>query len=373
MRDSVAACLVATIVVTHFWLGLSPCKDTPILNDTPILYNGIRTKSEYQEVHQNNNTGLNPAKACTAVQRGEISKSLDIGAKGGGISELTRCPEPTWINDFYGERIISSESFLGISVGCNKGHDAIRTARMGMSDLDFDGPAWGAAMKSAGLPVSVTACGADTSTQVDIKTKRDGEMHCIEPMPETFQSLMIASGQLNMSKKNFFITNAAISSTNGIARFPIGGKAGIEYFGIDACEKSNSKWASVPMYTLETYVDKFVAGKGPVNILQIDVEGFDFNVLFGASSVLDRTHYLEFEYNGNGDWGRLHVQDAVKLLDTKGFTCYWSGKAKLWQITECYFEEYDRLHDWSNVACVHRNEVPVLSNKMEEVFLSTIS
>ena len=242
-----------------------------------------------------------------------------------------------------------------------------------MSNSDFDGPAWEATMKSAGQALYRSGCRADVSTQADIKTKREGEMYCIEPMPETYQSLRIASGQLNMTEKNFFITNAAISSTNGMAKFPSGGKAGVENIGMDVCEKSNTMCISVPMYTLETYVDKFVAGKGPVNILQIDVEGFDFNVLFGASSVLDRTHYLEFEYHNRGDWGRLHLQDAVKLLDTKGFTCYWSGRAKLWQITECYFEVYDQWHGWSNVACVHRNEVPVLSNKMEEVFLSTIS
>lgn len=52
------------------------------------------------------------------------------------------------------------------------------------------------------------------------------------------------------------------------------------------------------MYSLQTYVNKFVKSKtDPINILSVDVEGFDFDVLFGAGSVLDRTEYIEFEFH----------------------------------------------------------------------------
>merc|ERR1712127_1088658 len=97
--------------------------------------------------------------------------------------------------------------------------------------------------------------------------------------------------------------------------------AGSEIGGIDMCEGGKTKnCVDVPMYSLDSYADRFVRSKGPVNVLQIDVEGFDFNAMFGASSVLDRTLYLEFEHGGRGTWGALHLQDAVKLLDGKGFT-----------------------------------------------------
>lgn len=86
------------------------------------------------------------------------------------------------------------------------------------------------------------------------------------------------------------------------------------------------------MFSLEDYVAKYVKGRGPINILQIDGEGYDFDVLFGAGSVLDSTHYLEFfEY-------RYRLPDAVRLLDGKGFTCYWSGENRLCRISGCYFE-----------------------------------
>ena len=58
------------------------------------------------------------------------------------------------------------------------------------------------------------------------------------------------------------------------------------------------------MVSLQTYVDKFLKSKGPINILFIDVEGFDFDVLFGAGTVLDRTQYLGFEFHAIGAWGK---------------------------------------------------------------------
>ena len=55
----------------------------------------------------------------------------------------------------------------------------------------------------------------------------------------------------------------------------------------------------------------------PINVLSIDVEGFDFDVLFGAGNVLDRTEYIEFEYYMDGNWINFHVMDAVGLLNGK--------------------------------------------------------
>jgi hypothetical protein len=51
------------------------------------------------------------------------------------------------------------------------------------------------------------------------------------------------------------------------------------------------------LYSLDSYAEKYVLSNGPINILAIDAEGWDFDVLFGASSVLDRAYYVEFEYH----------------------------------------------------------------------------
>ena len=137
------------------------------------------------------------------------------------------------------------------------------------------------------------------------------------------------------------------------------------------CDRPGERCAEVPMYSLASYVEARVAGDGPIHVLSIDVEGHDFDVLFGAGPVLDRTEYLEFEYHRSGNWASYsRISDPVRLLDGKGFTCYWAGKKKLWRITDCYLDWYD-WHGWSNVACVHRSQVE-LAGIMEGLFNQTL-
>jgi len=183
--------------------------------------------------------------------------------------------------------------------------------------------------------------------------------------------LKSAASKLQLESNEFVVTNAAVSSVDGHIKFPNSSTAGSEGFAIDSCDRDSGNCVEVPMYNLQSYVSKFVKGTGPIDVLQIDVEGFDFDVLSGAGPVLDRTNYLEFEYSDRGTWPSHGVQDAVKLLDEKGFTCYWAGKGKLWRITNCYFDVFDSWHSWSNVACVRRTFTK-LAEKMEGRFLSTI-
>eukprot|EP00978_Attheya_sp_CCMP212_P019363 scaffold54205_cov55-Attheya_sp.AAC.1 len=224
------------------------------------------------------------------------------------------------------------------------------------------------------------ACQQGDDSQVEIlvdQPVRSGEMHCVEPMPTTTQVLESVVDGLGLGSKgqgnpSFVVSKAAISSSNGFVKFPSRVGAGIEHLGIDHCSSPSAQHCEdVPMYSLQSYVNKFVRSKGPINVLSIDVEGFDFDVLFGAGDVLDRAEYIEFEYHIYGHWKRYHIMDAVSLLDTKGYTCYWSGKGKLWRLTECGHDVYNHWHGWSNVACVHRSQ-EVLAMKMENLFLDTL-
>ena len=324
----------------------------------------------------------NASPLCTTPQRRKIAQQLmlieDDDIKNTTASDFEsmdawprlvswfKCPKATWIEQFYAEETnIGTSDFLGISVGCNKGHDAIRTARMGFSDAAIDPLKWKDEFHSEMRAV----CDQDYDGvfQVNSKsTKRKGEMHCIEPMSSTFSELKRVGDKLDLESKGMVFTHAAIGSSSGVVNFP-NDSIGTEWLGIATCNSINDKsyCVEVPMFSLEDYVARYVKGGGPINILQIDVEGNDFDVLFGAGSVLDSTHYLEFEYNWNK---KLHLQDAVRLLDGKGFTCYWAGESRLWRISGCYFEHYNYFHlGWSNVACVHRSQ-KALYGRMEKMF-----
>lgn len=338
------------------------------------------------------NPPVGPAPVCTEEQRNMILERLQFQddnefKKGSKInfgkfqtSRLFACPDPFWIQYFYHEYVNVADRkekdhdrFLGISVGCNKGYDAIRTARMGMSAAEFDIRTWDKEMKKPKDELKSGVCKQERLGQIKVMpSKNPGTMYCIEPITSTYSRMKKASEALGYDQKGLILTHAAIGSTQGTVKFPSTDAAGIETYGIHSCENQSYDCEEVPLYSLDNYVSVHVKDTGPIHILQIDTEGWDFDVLFGAGSVLDRTHYLEFEYHKVGKWGSLHLPDAVRLLDSKGFTCYWSGGLNLYRITECYFEVYNHWHGWSNVACVHRSQTKLLEI-MENVFIDTLN
>ena len=75
-------------------------------------------------VYAHDNRNLESVAECTKEQFDNITYQLNLKDGGRWIGKLTRCPDNTWIESFFEEEDdIGSEMFLGISVGCNKGHD----------------------------------------------------------------------------------------------------------------------------------------------------------------------------------------------------------------------------------------------------------
>ena len=328
------------------------------------------------------------------------------------FTAATKCPKSPWIDQHYlkryNEHYESSpgslannkkSSFLGISIGCNKGFDAINTFRMGTFDESINKFVWKRAMTDNGtIPLHHSVCKQDAaedifqiphtessaaaSTNNQNERRPQGEMHCVEPMPATYKMLSKSAENLGYTQKGFKVTHAAVSKESGEMLFSSVGKVGIENQGLATCQgkkkslsNSTDSCVTVPVYSLKDFVQKYVKAdkSDPINMLSIDVEGFDGDVLLGATEeVLKRVEYLEFEYNWMGSWKKQHLYDIVEMLDASAdMTCYWSGVDRLWRITECWMSYFD-IHMWSNVACVNRVRVPTLASKMEDTFLRTI-
>jgi len=301
------------------------------------------------------------------------------------LTTATKCVEPTsWLDDYYSELQKERDldvPFLGISIGCNKGFDALGTFRMGTFDSGLDKSAWGKAMLRDG-EIHHSVCKQDATAPFKVdqdKKTRLGEMHCIEPMPATFKMLKGSAKTLEYDTKGFKVVHGAVSNESGKALFPSGGMVGgVENKGLANCaaihdkEKRRQVCEEIDVFTLKEYIATHVKSDGPIHNLSIDVEGFDGDVLLGAGAeVLGRVEYLEFEYNWMGSWKRQHLHDMVDMLDDIGFVCYWAGLDRLWRITDCWMRYYD-IHTWSNVACVNRPSVPRLASKMEAVFRRTL-
>jgi hypothetical protein len=154
--------------------------------------------------YRHNNLNLRPEMVCTDEQRDKINQQLDLES---GNVNVAGCNDPDWLDSFFEEEEdIGSESFLGISVGCNKGTDAVQIARLGMSDAKFDVSVW-----TQFIGDIITVCPAREQGQVKFP-KRKGEIHCIEPMLNNVVLINNASRHLDLSSEEFVVTQAAISA-----------------------------------------------------------------------------------------------------------------------------------------------------------------
>ena len=342
---------------------------------------------------QNSSFKTSPTQ-CTRADLLKIRSHLDPSTCLGppylqkcSITQATKCPDPgNWLEEYYTElqqEYITAtvagndddEPFVGLSVGCNKGFDALNTLRMGTFNSKLSKTAWGRSMNPDGK-LHGSVCGQNVvppfEVHDDVKKIRKGEVHCFEPMPSTYKQLNHSAKDLGYDQYGFKVVHGAVSKEEGKALFFSDATPGVENQGLSNCQRSPEACEEVDVLSLNTYSRKNLGGDGPIHILQIDVEGYDGDVLLGAGKeVLERVEYLEFEYNWMGSWKEQHLYDIVQMLDETNFTCYWAGVQRLWRITNCWMLFYD-IHTWSNVACVNRERVPRLATKMEAVFQETL-
>jgi len=312
------------------------------------------------------------------------------------ITKATSCIGTSWLTEHYtnlhkdAHGTGYAESFLGISIGCNKGLDAVETMRMGTSNMKFDKSMWWDTMNQGINNLSEPYCANEKNMthQFHIKSdvsaiKRKGEMHCVEAFPLNYNTLKYSAEKLGLEEEGFVVTNSVISTKDGKIAFPSGEKgkevAGVENLSMASCEGKQyrditmvkEKCKEVDGFTLNSYVKKKVISQGPINILTIDVEGYDFDVLLGSKGhALDRVEYLEFEVNWMGAWYDQKLSDAIELVEARKFTCYWAGDDRLWRISGCWNEEYN-IKFWANIACVHHSQQS-LGDIMENIFQRTL-
>jgi len=348
--------------------------------------------SNYQDRHA-------PPPSCTNNEITEIRKQLSDTCPKKlawrhecSITNATRCIGATWLTEHYtnlhkdAHGTGYAESFLGISIGCNKGLDAVETMRMGTSNMKFDKSMWWDVMHEGSTNITEPYCENEKNMthQFHITSdvnaiKRKGEMHCIEAFPLNYNRLKYSAEKLGLEEEGFVVTNSVISLEDGKTAFPTSDnetEVGVESLSMYSCHRKRHKLArkkckEVDGFTLDSYVEKKVTSQGPINILTIDVEGADFDVLLGSKdNALDRVEYLEFEYNWMGAWSKKNLSDAIELLEDRKFTCYWAGDDRLWRISGCWEEKYN-IKMWANVACVHHSQQS-LGDIMENFFQRTL-
>ena len=331
----------------------------------------------------------------------------------------TRCPHATWwdehmLNLFLHEAaamshaglpasLMSSSSGmrLGIVLGCNKGDDAVallatlsgnRNISVGRFREAFANVSGGEFVPRVCQYHPLTALNKyhplwKVTSKVSSSLSPAARVFCVEAGTNTANTLQKARDQMEVNWKDLFtVTHAAMSSKDGTAYFPKVG-VGTEHRGM--CPTNEGTNSSQPppdecepvmMYSLDSYIDNVVRPKlledmsasdeFLIDVLSVDVEGFDWVVLGlgGANQTLPRVKYLEFEYHEVGMWAKYNLSDvALELWEKYNFICYYAGIGELWRVTNC-FQPYFNDHMWSNIVCVNILLNPVQAEIMESMF-----
>lgn len=133
---------------------------------------------------------------------------------------------------------------------------------------------------------------------------------------------------------------------------------------IDYIRGKHLKSVKIPVTTLDSYYQKNIKGKyGELDLLKIDVEGFEYEVLLGSQEILRelKPKFIQIEYN----WHQLFKNQSLRKISTllPGYTAfqllpYGSGLVR---------RDLDRpesnIFHYSNFIFVHSE---ILSN---EIFL----
>lgn len=95
-----------------------------------------------------------------------------------------------------------------------------------------------------------------------------------------------------------------------------------------------------------------------IDLLMIDVEGFEPLVFQGARKLLRRreARIIIFEYHNVCPWPIYLLKTTLWHIERWEYACYFMSKhRRLWRISGCWDPIYEH-HQWSNVLCVYRND-----------------
>jgi len=341
-------------------------------------------------------------KSCTPSQMQAIEEQLPTDAYCWGspwknlcpISNVTVCPRPTWLWNYYANNDLNwtDSTFLAVVVGCNNAFKAIQTLRMGSFDASISVYAWKTALNTVSPDNMLLSCDAQNPDhQIEISVgsiPRNATLFCLDPVPINYDAVTKANEITNYQGLKPF--HYSVADQPGTHYFPIMdtgtnpweklqvGTANMYIGGHASCDRlseedQKEKCTQVEVVTLDSFAERYVPKEGTINVI-LSQSNVDYEVLAGATQVLQRTEYIEFGFSWKGTWAGKNLMVVIDLLDNVGFSCYWAGTSKLWRITHCWREAYDTAKFIASVACVNRNlnESKTLAEDMERLFLQTI-
>jgi FkbM family methyltransferase len=145
---------------------------------------------------------------------------------------------------------------------------------------------------------------------------QSGKIFAIEPSPVNFPILKV--NLENQKKNNFSTHNIAIGDKNEDMEFIISSKSNWSKIRMNN-EKINpeDKIIKIPVKTLDSFVQENDIKK--IDILRMDVEGFEYNIILGANKILEKFKPKIFVEIHKMYLGKEKTYEIFNNLNNKGY------------------------------------------------------
>ena len=177
------------------------------------------------------------------------------------------------------------------------------------------------ALRTAVPPATIFDVGANvgewTRDLLDISESLQipSRVYAFEPCGETFARLSDRAGNW----PNVTLINKGCSRRAGTATMHVYGSG----FGTNSLAEPIDDLVAVSEEVQLTTIDLYCKANtiDKIDLLKIDAEGYDFEVIAGASEMLDRqaVRILQFEYNHRWIGSRNYLRDVFSFLIPKGY------------------------------------------------------
>ena len=185
-----------------------------------------------------------------------------------------------------------------------------------------------------------------------------------EPMPANFNALVARGAHAHWladfwSAYPIAVTSPARVPASGMVDFFSAGNVGDQQgaFTPRAGGTDSAHKISVVATTLDAHLAVLGFYTTPILLLKIDTEGFDAEVLSGASGIITRqqARIITFEYNSK--WTEApgtSLATTIKALSAAAYDCFLVTPSNLIPLTNAWWHESYEMWTWSNVICFRR-------------------
>jgi FkbM family methyltransferase len=144
--------------------------------------------------------------------------------------------------------------------------------------------------------------------------KQEGKYIGIELMPGCYVAIL-AQMKLNEAGPHFSIVNAAAGNENTFTTYTDGASG-------NGSVQANKQGIQIPMMKADSLLEAF---DNRIDLVKIDVEGFEAFVLQGAAALLAKTPHLQLEIHRNllGKYGST-LQQVLDMIDWNLYDSFYA-------------------------------------------------